>query len=433
MFLSIVGSLVMSGVLSYTYFSQGNDAQKIAKICMNCGLVQKENKSTKTIQLLRRTNHPWGVEYAYRIPLGLSFSDFEKKLDNLQDGLNNKKSVLDIQWADIKQINLRGDLKQQLKSLFDKTQIRKEIELKYDGVLKINVYNTPLTDNFPYNESLLESCKGWKIPVGTTRSKTIYHDFESIPHMIVAGTTRYGKTVFLKNIITTLIHSQSKNVKFTLLDLKGGLAFQRFKNLSQVNCVAKNAKESLDVLKKLHAEVEKRMETFLKQGYEDVKEAKFKERHFIIVDEAAELAPQGIVDTEQKKMRAECQHYAAEIARIGAGIGYRMVYATQYPTADCLPRQIKQNCDSQMCFRLKTETASRVVLDESGAEKLPFVKGRAIYSTDKNVIVQSPLIENDFIQKVIQPYIVLKPRKEEQHESRQRQENRADPIIFEKA
>lgn len=426
-------SLAAGVLVGGTYFSQGNDAQKIAKICANCGLSIKENKSIKTIQLLRRTNFDWGVEYAYRIPLGLAFSDFEKKIDQLQDGLNNKKTVLDISWNDIKNINLRGNIKAQLKALFDKTQIRKEIELKYDGVLKISVYNTPLPELFPYDESLLNTCHGWKIPIGATRSQVIYHDFEKLQHLIVAGMTRYGKTVFLKMLITTLISKQPKHVKFTLLDLKGGLAFQRFKNCSQVNCVSRNATESLKVLESIHKEMEKRMETFLSKGYEDVKEANLKERHFIIIDEAAELAPQGITDPEQKKIRAQCQHLASEIARIGAGIGYRLIFCTQYPTADTLPRQIKQNAVSKVCFVLDTETGSRVVLDESGAEKLPLIKGRAIYKTDRRITVQTPFIENDFIQEVITPHIVLNPRKDEQHEPGQRKENRTDTIEFEKA
>jgi hypothetical protein len=430
--IEILTSLAAGALVGGTYFSSGSDAQKIQKICANCGLIVKENKSTKTIQLLRRTPFDWGTEYAYRIPLGLSFSDFEKKLDHLQDGINNKKTVLDIRWHNIKNINLRGNIKEQIKSLFDKTQIRKEIELQYDGVLKIMVYNQPLTEQFEYTHELLEGCKGWNIPVGTTRNKMFYHDFDKLPHMIVAGMTTYGKTVFMKMLITTFIAKQPENVKFTLIDLKGGLAFNRFKNCSQVNTVAKNYTETLKALESIHKDMEKRMKIFLDKGYENVGEAKLKERHFIIIDEAAELTPKG--DQEAvKKIKAKCQHLAAEIARIGAGIGYRLIFCTQYPTAEALPQQIKQNAVSKVCFPLDTEVGSRVVLDESGADKLPLIKGRAIYKTDRKVIVQTPLIKNDFIQQVIEPHIVLKPRKDEPHEPGQRKENRTDTIEFEKA
>jgi DNA segregation ATPase FtsK/SpoIIIE-like protein len=158
-----------------------------------------------------------------------------------------------------------------------------------------------------------------------------------------------------------------------------------------------------------------------------------KERHFIIVvDEAAQISSTGEVDSDVKKEKIKCESILAEIARIGGGLGYRIIYATQYPTADTLPRQVKQNCDAKVCFKLQTDTASKVVLDQGGAEKLPLIKGRAIYQTDRRVTVQTPFIQNDFIEKVITPHIVLKPRKEEQHESRQRETNRADIIEFEK-
>ncbi|MGQ7114627.1 FtsK/SpoIIIE domain-containing protein, partial [Escherichia sp. TWPC-MK] len=53
----------------------------------------------------------------------------------------------------------------------------------------------------------------------------IYHDFEKTPHMCVSGMTRFGKTVFLKNIMTSLILQQPDYVKLYVIDLKEGLEF----------------------------------------------------------------------------------------------------------------------------------------------------------------------------------------------------------------
>lgn len=430
MLLEIVSSLAMGALIGKMKISEGKDAAKIQKICLNCGLTVKEKKDTKTIQLLRRKNFEGGTEYAYRIPLGLSYAEFVRKQDHLQDGINNKKTVMDISWNDIKEISLKKNIPQQIKKLFNqKAQINKEIELDYDGTLKIRVYNQPMTERFDYDESVMNSCKGWKIPVGTTRDKIIYHDFDKLPMMIVAGMTRYGKTVFLKMLITTLIARQPRNVKFTLLDLKGGLAFNRFKSLSQVLTVAKNVNESLQALEVIHKEMEKRMNHFLSTNHEDVHEAGLKERHFVIIDEAAELNPKGIVDPKVKAIRAQCQLLAAEIARMGAGIGYRLIFCTQYPTGEALPNQIKQNAVSKVCFPLDTEVGSRVVLDESGAESLPLIKGRAIYKTDRKIILQTPMIENDFIQKVIQPHLVRKDEIHVQH--REASTKRTDIVEFE--
>ncbi|KRE70778.1 FtsK/SpoIIIE domain-containing protein [Paenibacillus sp. Soil750] len=414
MLLEFIGGTFMSGILIYTHLDGRGTSEpsKIQRVANTCGLTVLENGKRRTMQLLRRTCYEWGREYIYRIPLGLSFEDFQKKKQHIEDGLNNKRGFLDISLEDIKTLRLRSDLFQQIKEMFNSTKGRKEILLNYDGTLKIRVYKAVLTEIIPFDDDTLAHCTGWKVCVGISREETMYHDFETIPHLIVAGTTRYGKSVFLKNVITTLVHTQPNAVLFTLLDLKGGLAFNRYKNVKQVETVAKDVDESLEALRALHTQMKQRQVEFLAKGYEDVKEAHRKQRNFIVIDEAAELASQGEHDTAIKKKKIECEHIIAEIARIGGGLGFRLIFATQYPTADTLPRQVKQNCDAKLCFRLQTDTASHVVLDESGAEDLPLIKGRAIYRTDRKFIVQTPLIENDFIDKTIKPHIVIKPRKE---------------------
>lgn len=301
--------------------------------------------------------------------------------------------------------------------------------MDYDGTLRIRVYKDPMPELIPFDDDTLSGCRGWMVCVGHSREGTVYHDFDKIPHMVVAGTTRYGKSVFLKNVITTLVYSQPAHVTFTLLDLKGGLAFNRFANLKQVNAVAKDVDESLDALQSIEADMKQRQAEFLRKGYEDVKEAKWKRRHFIIIDEAAELASEGEPIREIKLKKSMCEHIISEIARIGGGLGYRLIFCTQYPTADTLPRQVKQNCDARLCFRLPTQTGSMVVLDEPGAESLPQIKGRAIYRTDKAITLQTPFIENPFIDRVIRPHITMK-RKEVHNEPTDR-ENGSHTLIIE--
>src|SRR5690606_34072931 len=113
MIFEIDSTLVMGGVAGYTFLYHSgatNDHTKIQRIAANTGLIVKEGRSTRTIHLLRRTKHDWGAEYVYRIPLGLSFTDFKNKRDQLQDGLNNKTGLIDISFDDIKQVKLNKDI-----------------------------------------------------------------------------------------------------------------------------------------------------------------------------------------------------------------------------------------------------------------------------------------------------------------------------------
>ncbi|WJE55705.1 FtsK/SpoIIIE domain-containing protein (plasmid) [Bacillus cereus] len=414
MLFEIASSAVVSGAILYAKMYQSgvtNDATKIQRICSVCGL----KKNNETIQLIRRTRHKWGTEYVYRIPLGLGFYEFEQKKRNLEDGLNHRRKIFDFKLLDFKSLRLRKDILKQIRNIvLNKKTVRKEIELFYDGFLKIRVYEKGIPEFVQFEESILNQCKGWQIPLGFTRDKMIKHDFEQIPHFIVGGTTRYGKSVFLKNVITSLIYRKSDEVKFTLIDLKGGLAFNRFKDVKQVESVAKNAYEALAVLSGIRNQLNSRMDSFLEKGYEDVKESNLAERHFIIIDEAAEIASTGVPDKEEKKIRIECERIISDIARRGAGVGYRLIFCTQYATSDVLPRQVKQNTDARLCFKLQTEIASQVVLGEGNTEAahLPFIKGRAVYMTDKQQIVQTPFIDNKQIDNIIKPHINIRARKE---------------------
>jgi hypothetical protein len=410
MLFEIVSTGSMLGVLASSYYFKTNakdDTDKIIKIAENCGLHTNE----EDIRLYRKNRSKDGkyTEYVFKIPLGLELEDFLSKYGKFKDGLNNT-SVRRIDLKQVKNLKLDKSLPKQLERIiYNRVQLNKEIEFEYDGMLKIRVFDEGLTKDLPYNYEILSKVKNWEVPIGVSYKEFFKHDFEKLQMLVVAGTTRYGKTVFLKNLITTLISNQPNNLKLTLIDLKGGLAFSRYANCKQVNRVAKNAEETLEALEFIHEEMEQRQELFLLNGWEDIGEAGWKERHFVIVDEGAEIS-----GFEKKEDRDRATFLLGEIARIGAGLGYRLIFATQYPTADVFPRQVKANTSASLCFKLKNSTQSIVVLDRKGAESLPVgLPGRAIYQTDCDRIVQTPYIKNDFIKTVIEPHIIFKPRSEE--------------------
>ncbi|MEH7342786.1 FtsK/SpoIIIE domain-containing protein [Bacillus sp. JJ1532] len=413
MLFEIVTTSLAAGLVGFSYFkrSELDDGEKIKKIALNCGLYVKEEKEIRTMQLYRKKKHEWGMEYVYRIPLGMCLTDFEKKTEHLRDGLNNRKKP--INFRGLVQMDFKEKLLPQIKQILGDRYISdKDIELNYDGMLNIKVLDRHIPNKINFNLGMLGECVDWEIPLGESRYGFVNHDMER-GHITLAGATRKGKTVLLKIIITSLIHQQPENTKLTLIDLKGGLAFTRFKNAKQVLEVATNIDEALSALQKIKSEMDQMKCWFDKNGSEDIKEAGIDTRHFIFVDEAAQISPNIITGKEEKEKARKCEGTLSEIARIGAGLGYRLIYCSQYPTADVMNKQIKQNCDTVITYKLRDAVASRVVLDESGAEKLE-VPGRAIYKTPDGVrIVQTPFIENDQIEKMIAPHITIKPRREE--------------------
>lgn len=338
------------------------DQEKLEKIFEKCkfdGMV-----------IHRKTRFKWGTEYVYKIPLGLSFPEIERKYHTIQDGINNKR---------------KGQ--------------QKHIELDYDGMLRVRVYEKSLPTFVAY---VKENTNSFTLTIGEGFKGKVYHDFSISPHMIIAGTTRYGKTALIRLIITSLLHQCPDDCEFALFDLKGGLELGEFENVQQTLNLSVNVYESLLSLEKLKTSVSERLSIFRKLGYKNFNETKgeFK-RVFIIVDEAAELSSSGFKG-EEAKIRRQCELALAYIARVAGALGFHLVFCTQYPTFDVLPRQVKQNADAKVSFRLQTQTASEVVLDQSGAERLPHgVRGRALYLTDTLQEIQVPFVSDEIIKDVI--------------------------------
>jgi DNA segregation ATPase FtsK/SpoIIIE, S-DNA-T family len=432
MIFEIVSTAVMGGIALKAHMSKtgvGNDSNKLQKIFTVSGLNVRDGKQTYTTQLVKRKVYDWGVEYRYKLPLGRSFEDYQARFRAIEQGLNTRS----VQWKlkDIRELKLDKTIFNQIKNLYSrKLTARKEVELIDDNFLIIRVYNEPMTTELPW-----ESGVDWKVPVGVQRNKNekVMLDFEKIPHIVLGGATRYGKSNFINSLICSLLTSQPENVHFHLIDLKGGVELCDYENIKQTVSIAYEPEEALNTLQKAYDSMRATQKRLRAMNKKKVQDAGIKERHFIIIDEVGELNPAEAVTKEEKKLKEECQTLMSKIARLGAGLGFRQILATQYPTGDVIPRQCKQNSDGKLCFKVQSGTASRVVLDGEGAEKLPDVKGRAIWQTPtKKLILQTPLINSEVIQQATSSYIEVKTTKEDTHEAETLEPTpRVDSVIIE--
>ena len=399
MLFEILTTSIMGGIALKAYTKKKglstNDSGKIQRIISLSGLNVKDGKDTLTTQLVRKKQHDWGMEYKYRIPYGRSFEDYVAKQDKLEDGLNNRRKRITL--ADLKSLKLDEDFIESVRKLTThKLTDKKEMELSFDGLLTIRVYNEPLPKVIHWKEENLKK-NTWSVLIGSNRNGDIYHDFDKRKHLIIAGATGGGKSVIMKAIITALTLSKPNDVTFSLIDLKGGPAFARFRNLKQVVNFGVDNEEALEILKDVQQKMNEDYKKIVDNGYEDVSEAGIRKRHFIIVDEAADLADD-----------KACMAILTDIVRKGRGAGYYIIYATQYPSAQAIPMQIKRNISARLCFVLDSATASVTVLDGSGAERLPEIPGRGIYKEVKQTILQTPYMSNDLIKELIQPYNTVK-------------------------
>lgn len=408
MIFEILSTASMAGITGASYYYKSKNAskdhEKIVKIAEHANLRTKEGG----IRIYRKSK-PKGknyTEYVYKIPLGLSFKQFEDKKDIFIDGLNNK-SRPDLNLANLKSIDWKGDVLKQIKDIVqNRIQLDKQIEMEYDGMLRIRVYDRGLEDHYELTEEIIKKCNGWKIPLGVTLNKVVFHDFESESgsHILFGGATDSGKSNILNVIISSLLYTHPDEVEFTLIDLKGGLEFGPYENLKQVKRFATDVDSAVRVLKETRKEMANTFEMLRRKGKKNVKQAGIKKRHFVIIDEAAELASEDETDRGVKKKKIKCENYIKDIARRGRASGMKMIFSTQNPTSEVIGSQIKRNLITRICLPVDTSTASIVVLGEGGAEQLPLIQGRAIYKRHRKTTMQAFYIDDKLINKIIKPH-----------------------------
>ncbi|EJQ36444.1 hypothetical protein BWGOE4_56240 [Bacillus mycoides] len=388
--------LIPATFITVAYFYQSNgmsDKKKIAtffeitKIC-----VQHKGELQYPI-FIKEIKDDISMNYVYKLPLGVPSQLIQKLAEVLEEGLY------------------------------------KPVKISFhQRELHIRVFSQQIPEMWNWSKDLLKE-HTWSVMVGKALDKYVYHDFEKTPHMCVSGMTRFGKTVFLKNVMTSLILQQSQHVKFFIVDLKEGLEFSPYKDLSQVVEVAENPERALEMLGRVREKMIKQIEMMKKSYFTNIIDTSIRERCFIIVDEGANLCPTQGLPKKQRDVLFMCQEMLSEIARIGGGLGFRLIFCTQYPTSDTLPRQIKQNADAKIGFRLPTTVASQVALDESGLEDLPSLPGRALFKTDRTEEIQVPYLKDTDMWKLLKKYKVVKQN--EASNAQTESETNRDFIYFE--
>lgn len=319
------------------------------------------------------------LEYKYKVPLGLPVT------------LMKLKESKDKVFSD--------GLCKPVRLYFDGSFLR--VRVYYSDVPGVDSDGNPIVLYADMPKRKLE----WVAPMGVGLDGILWRDFDAIPHMIIAGTTRFGKTVALKLLMTYLIENHPDDIELYIIDLKGGLEFSRYENLKQVRGFAGDEEQALKILDYLVDTMGREYVYFRKNRISNIVDTDIKKRRFIIIDEAAQLTPEGWQTKKVRQNLEKCQSRMSQITRIGGALGFRQIFCTQYPTADTLPRSVKMTSDVKMTFRLGTGYASGVAIDEPGAEELPTdLKGRALYKTHEVSEIQVPYISDDEMYSRLNKY-----------------------------
>jgi S-DNA-T family DNA segregation ATPase FtsK/SpoIIIE len=212
----------------------------------------------------------------------------------------------------------------------------------------------------------------------STQGEHLYADLSVQPHLLIAGATGSGKSIYTAQLICSLaLFRNPEELEFTLVDTKN-LDLVLFKTLTHVRYVLDNIEDLRVALKELLSEVRLRNEQ-MSGIARSIKEwnalgiGKSMKYKILVVDELADIIDADnnyILQFKRSERPPAIQGLLKQIAQISRAAGVHLVMATQRPSIKVTPGDFKVNLSARVCFKLPTKADSRVILDANGAENL---------------------------------------------------------------
>jgi DNA segregation ATPase FtsK/SpoIIIE, S-DNA-T family len=230
-----------------------------------------------------------------------------------------------------------------------------------------------------------------------------YMDLRRAPHLMIAGTTGSGKSVFLHTVLASMLFKATPyELKFIMIDPKM-LELSIYEDIPHLlHPVVTNPKEAAAALRWAVKEMELRYKLMSELGVRDIESynnyiGKSDSREsdqnslpyiVIIIDELADLmmiAP------------AEIRESITRLSQMARAAGIHLIVATQRPSVDIVAGLIKANFPARISFLVSSRVDSRIILDSTGAEQL-LGKGDMLFlqpGTSKLLRIQGALISDE--------------------------------------
>ncbi|GGG06302.1 hypothetical protein GCM10010912_58640 [Paenibacillus albidus] len=193
-------------------------------------------------------------------------------------------------------------------------------------------------------------------------------DLAKLPHLLVAGATGSGKSVFINGLLTSLATTRSpQQVQFLLIDPKM-VEFTMYTGLPHlISPPVTDPKRAALTLKKLVVEMEKRYKRFAEAGVRNL--LQYNRNHPLdqmpyivtVIDEYADLMVIARNDVEDTVQR---------LTQMGRAAGLHLILGTQRPSVDVVTGVIKSNLPSRVAFHLLSVYDFKTVMDTGGPHLL---------------------------------------------------------------
>lgn len=251
--------------------------------------------------------------------------------------------------------------------------VRIEAPIPGKSLIGIEVPNNTRVPVFFKDVFLSDTMKGTKskraIVLGKDVSgQALVYDIAKMPHLLVAGATGSGKSVFLHSIIFSLLFRCSpQECKFIFIDPKR-VELDGYDGIPHLMApVIKDIDRAAAVFRWAVEEMERRyklLEQAKVRNINDYNEKSgFQAMSFLVIiaDELAEIMVADPAAVEKSIIR---------ISQLARAVGIHLILTTQRPDTNVLTGLIKANIPCRVSFNVVSQIDSRVIIDQPGAEKL---------------------------------------------------------------
>jgi len=277
---------------------------------------------------------------------------------------------------------------------------------RIDGIPKMFEWRSSTTI-FTAMQNLPKNSK-FNIPIGITHNRYfVYYSLidDKQPHMLVAGSTHGGKSVFINQMLCTLLtRCTPDDLELYLVDLKGNefFSYRPLLETGNVSGLMDEPEQAIELLEKLVELMEKRYKAQVKGGCRNLHEwnKKFPDKKepfvILVIDEFADLST-----GKSKKSALELMNILGRKARAA---GIHIVIATQRPSGDIVEGSLKTHFGVTVAFGQRDNASSITTIGTGAASKIDkSTAGRAIFLDGGLDIleVQCPYITSDQIDKTV--------------------------------
>ncbi len=236
--------------------------------------------------------------------------------------------------------------------------------------------------------------------------KPVCADLAAMPHLLIAGTTNSGKSVLVNAILSSLLlNNTPAELRLLLVDPKR-VELTGYNSIPHLLApVVVDAEKVTGALQWVLREMDQRYKKFAGAGARNITDYNRKGDEkipylVIVIDELADLMMLAPDETE---------HNLTRLAQLARATGIHLIVSTQRPSVDVLTGLIKANFPARIAFMVASNTDSRVILDQPGADRL-LGRGDMLYQAPdapSPVRLQGVFVSDPEIQRLVDAWRVI--------------------------